>query len=433
MDKSIWSETAQEKREFKKLDKDINCDVLVIGGGMAGIITAYYLMKEGRRVVVVEGNKIGSGMTANTTAVITAQHDMLYKDLIKYYGEKKAKDYLQANLQAVEQFKSLVNEENLDCDFEITPSYLYSREYMLDDEIKALKQLGYEAELVYESDLPYEIRSAVKFNDMAQFHPLKFLYGLAEKLTIYEDTMVKKIKGNMAYTDNGKIQFKQAVVASHFPFINTHGWFFIKMFQKRSYVMALTGIDKFNGTYIDDKEEGFYFRSYNDYLIVGKGEHRTGTKTKSLAELKAFKEKFYPEAEIKCVWANQDCVTLDDMPYIGKYGNLNNVYVTTGFNLWGMTGSMTGSMILKDIMCGRQNEFAKTFSSKRSILRFQLLANIGAVVGNMLIPTIKRCPHLGCALKYNKREHSWDCSCHGSRFESNGKLINNPAVKDTKL
>ena len=259
MDKSIWSETAQGKKGFKKLDKDINCDVLVIGGGMAGIITAYYLMKEGRRVVVVEGNKIGSGMTANTTAVITAQHDMLYKDLIKYYGEKKAKDYLQANLQAVEQFKSLVNEENLDCDFEITPSYLYSREYMLDDEIKALKQLGYEAELVYESDLPYEIRSAVKFNDMAQFHPLKFLYGLAEKLTIYEDTMVKKIKGNMAYTDNSKIQFKQAVVASHFPFINTHGWFFIKMFQKRSYVMALTGIDKFNGTYIDDKEEGFYF------------------------------------------------------------------------------------------------------------------------------------------------------------------------------
>ena len=178
MDKSIWSETAQGKKGFKKLDKDINCDVLVIGGGMAGIITAYYLMKEGRRVVVVEGNKIGSGMTANTTAVITAQHDMLYKDLIKYYGEKKAKDYLQANLQAVEQFKSLVNEENLDCDFEITPSYLYSREYMLDDEIKALKQLGYEAELVYESDLPYEIRSAVKFNDMAQFHPLKFLYGL---------------------------------------------------------------------------------------------------------------------------------------------------------------------------------------------------------------------------------------------------------------
>ena len=181
MDKSIWSETAQGKKGFKKLDKDINCDVLVIGGGMAGIITAYYLMKEGRRVVVVEGNKIGSGMTANTTAVITAQHDMLYKDLIKYYGEKKAKDYLQANLQAVEQFKSLVNEENLDCDFEITPSYLYSREYMLDDEIKALKQLGYEAELVYESDLPYEIRSAVKFNDMAQFHPLKFFYFLSEK------------------------------------------------------------------------------------------------------------------------------------------------------------------------------------------------------------------------------------------------------------
>lgn len=429
MDKSIWSDCSQDKN-FEKLNKDIICDVLVIGGGMAGVLTAYYLQKQGRQVVLVEGDTIGSGMTANTTAVITAQHDMPYKDMIKYYGENKAKHYLDANLQAVEEFKTLVEEEKIDCDFEITPSYMYSREYVLNDEIKALKQLGYDAELVSEIDLPFEIRSAVKFKDMAQFHPLKFLYAIAQQLQVYEKTFVTEIKGNTAYTNGGKIHFKQAVVASHFPFINTHGWFFVKMHQRRSYVLAIKNDSKINGSYIDDKDEGFYFRSYNDYLIIGKGEHRTGTTTKAIEELKAFKEKFYPDAKQVRLWANQDCVTLDDMPYIGHYGNLNNVFVVTGFNLWGMTGSMVGASILKDIMCGKPNEYYKTFETKRRILRTQLFANLGMVLVNMLCPTVKRCPHLGCALKYNKREHSWDCSCHGSRFDDSGKLINNPAMEN---
>lgn len=431
MDKSIWSDFSQDKN-FEKLNKDIICDVLVIGGGMAGVLAAYYLQKQGRQVVLVEGDTIGSGMTANTTAVITAQHDMPYKDMIKYYGENKAKHYLDANLQAVEEFKKLVEEEKIDCDFEITPSYMYSREYVLNDEIKALKQLGYDAELVSEIDLPFEIRSAVKFKDMAQFHPLKFLYAIAQQLQVYEKTFVTEIKGNTAYINGGKIHFKQAVVASHFPFINTHGWFFVKMHQRRSYVLAIKNDSKINGSYIDDKDEGFYFRSYNDYLIIGKGEHRTGTNTKAIEELNAFKEKFYPDAEQVRLWANQDCVTLDDMPYIGHYGNLNNVFVVTGFNLWGMTGSMVGASILKDIMCEKPNEYYKTFVTKRRILRTQLFANLGMVLVNMLYPTVKRCPHLGCALKYNKREHSWDCSCHGSRFDDSGKLINNPAMENKK-
>ena len=190
MDKSVWSEFSQ-KKEFEQLNRDIGCDILVIGGGMAGILTAYYLMREGKNVVLVEGAQIGSGMTANTTAVITAQHDTPYKDLIKYYGEENAKNYLMANLSAVEEFKQLINREQIDCDFEITPSYMYSKDCNLNDEVKALKKLGYDAELVFETELPYDIRSAVKFNDMAQFHPLKFLYKLAEKLKIYENTFLK--------------------------------------------------------------------------------------------------------------------------------------------------------------------------------------------------------------------------------------------------
>ena len=415
------------------MNDNLECDVLVIGGGMAGILTAYYLQKVGRNVVLVEAHTIGSGMTANTTAVITAQHDTMYKDMIANNGFDVAKDYLYANLQAVENFKQLVEDEQIDCDFEITPSYLYSHKHSLEDEVKALHKLGYEAELVQDIDLPFEIKNAVKFKDMAQFHPLKFLYAMAEKLTIYEHTMVKKIDDHTAYFDGGNIKFKQAVVASHFPFVNKHGMFFIKMYQARSYVMAIENADAIGGTYIDDREEGFYFRQYGDLLLVGKGEHRTGMKTRAINELKAFKERYYPDAKMRCMWANQDCITLDDIPYIGEYGNMPDVYVATGFNLWGMTGSMVSANILCEKLCGMENIYEKTFATKRCIFKPQLFANLGMALLNMVYPSVKRCPHLGCALKYNKLEHSWDCSCHGSRFEENGKLINNPALKDKSL
>lgn len=432
MEKSIWKEFS-EKKNFEKLNDNLECDVLVIGGGIAGILTAYYLQKVGRNVVLVEAHTIGSGMTANTTAVITAQHDTMYKDMIANNGFDVAKDYLYANLQAVENFKQLVEDEQIDCDFEITPSYLYSHKHSLEDEVKALHKLGYEAELVQDIDLPFEIKNAVKFKDMAQFHPLKFLYAMAEKLTIYEHTMVKKIDDHTAYFDGGNIKFKQAVVASHFPFVNKHGMFFIKMYQARSYVMAIENADAIGGTYIDDREEGFYFRQYGDLLLVGKGEHRTGMKTRAINELKAFKERYYPDAKMRCMWANQDCITLDDIPYIGEYGNMPDVYVATGFNLWGMTGSMVSANILCEKLCGMENIYEKTFATKRCIFKPQLFANLGMALLNMVYPSVKRCPHLGCALKYNKLEHSWDCSCHGSRFEENGKLINNPALKDKSL
>lgn len=197
--------------------------------------------------------------------------------------------------------------------------------------------------------------------------------------------------------------------------------------------MAIENADAIGGTYIDDREEGFYFRQYGDLLLVGKGEHRTGMKTRAVNELKAFKERYYPDAKMKCMWANQDCITLDDIPYIGEYGNMPDVYVATGFNLWGMTGSMVSANILCEKLCGMENIYEKTFATKRCIFKPQLFANLGMALLNMVYPSVKRCPHLGCALKYNKLEHSWDCSCHGSRFEENGKLINNPALKDKSL
>lgn len=427
---SVWSDF-KEKPRFESLTGDIDCDVLVVGGGMAGILAARKLRERGKNVVVAEAKEIGGGITKNTTAVLSAQHDTPYSKLIELHGLKKAKQYLDANLKAVAEFERLA--KHIDCDFETKPSYLFSKTKDLSFEKDALKRLGYEAELTDKTDLPFEIETAVRFPNMAEFHPLKFLYAVARELNVYEHTAIEDIREHTAYSGQNKIRFKKAVVATHFPFLDRAGWFFIKMHQKRSYVVALEHAADVRGTYIDIEDEGFYFRNYNGLLLVGQGDHRTGTKTNALDNLTNFIKKYYPEAKIRYAWANQDCVTLDDLPYVGRYGSLEDVYTATGFNLWGMTNSMAAADLLADLIDGRKNENEEAFRTNRSVLRAQLIANFGFTLGNLLLPTVKRCPHLGCALKYNKKERTWDCPCHGSRFEEDGRLIDNPAVRDANV
>lgn len=430
MDKSVWSEF-KEKPRFESLNGDVDCDVLVIGGGMAGILTAYLLKRSGRDVMLIEARDIGGGITKNTTAVITAQHDTTYCELIKMHGERKAKDYLDVNLSAVESFREL--SQNIECDFTDKPSYMYSLTEDFSSERAALDKLGYKAELTQNTGLPFKVKSALKYPDMAEFHPLKFLYALARELKIYENTPVDDIKDGVAFVGNFKIRFKQAVVATHFPFIDRTGFYFAKMFQRRSYVVALEDAGDVRGTYIDDQPQGFYWRNYRNLLILGYGEHRPGTKTKAVERLDAFIAEYYPHSKIAYRWANQDCVTLDSVPYVGRYGSLENVYTLTGFNLWGMTGSMVGAKILTDTLNEKKNAYADTFRPDRSVLRLQLFKNIGAAMLDYIYPTVKRCPHMGCALKYNEREHTWDCSCHGSRFEKDGALIDTPAQTDANV
>ncbi len=427
MMKSIWTEFTN-KPNFETLTNDITCDTLVIGGGIAGILAAYMLKKCNKDVVVVESNEIGSGITQNTTAVISAQHDTPYAELIKLHGIDIAEAYLKANLEAVNDFKDIA--KNFDCDFKVEPSYLFSRKENLSWEKDALEKLGYNAELTHSTELPFDVCSAVKFPDMASFHPLKFLYEIATKLKIFEHTKVLDISENIAFTKTNKIKFQNAIVATHFPFINRTGLYFAKMYQMRSYVIALDNVKSLNGTYTDLEEGGYYFRNYKNYLIIGKGDHRTGTNSNAFEQLKEFAHKHFPSSPISYMWANQDCVSLDNLPYVGHYGNLKNVFTMTGFNLWGMTNSMVAAKILADVLDNKENKFSSAFDVDRTILRKQLFVNFGVSMLNFIYPTVKRCPHLGCALKYNKNEHTWDCQCHGSRFDENGKLLDNPAKND---
>ena len=205
------------------------------------------------------------------------------------------------------------------------------------------------------------------------------------------------------------------------------------MYQQRSYVISLELTPAIRGMYLDAAENGLSFRTHGSALLLGGGGHRTGGSGGGWQELEQFAREHYPDRVVTHRWATQDCMTLDSIPYIGNYSaRTPSLYVATGFNKWGMTSSMAAARILTDKLTGKENPYEAVFSPSRSILQPQLAANAAHAVKNLLSFSPRRCPHLGCALKWNPREHSWDCPCHGSRFEADGTLIDNPATGDLK-
>lgn len=429
---SVWSDSVKLP-SFTRLENDIKTDILIIGGGITGILCAFFLHNAGADYVLAEGETICSGITKNTTAKITSQHGFIYDKLIREFGAEKAKMHLNANEEAVEEYRRLC--KSIDCDFETKDNAVYSLndKNKIQKELSALKALDFNAEYCAETPLPFKTAGAVIFKNQAQFNPLKFLAPISEKLNIFEHTQIRKISGNTALTDNCKITANIVIVASHFPFMNRHGSYYLKMYQHRSYVIAYSGAADIGGMYVDEATDGMSFRNYKNLLLIGGGGHRTGKNGGNYTEIENFAKLHYPEAREEYRWATQDCMTLDGAPYIGNYSALTpDIYVATGFNKWGMTSSMLSAMILSDMLQGKKNKYADVFSPSRTIIRPQTAVNFAHAVSGLVSFSKKRCPHMGCSLKYNKAEHTWDCPCHGSRFTENGELIDNPSVKNLK-
>ena len=429
---SVWS-AYSGFRSFPTLDGDKKTDVLIIGGGIAGVLCAYKLKQRGVRCILLEADKICRGVTQNTTAKITSQHGLIYDKLIRNFGEEKARMYLESNEKAIEEFRRLA--KNIPCDFEEKDNVVYSTDNLrkVEKEIKALEIIGYKAEFTKDIPVPVEIEGAVKFKGQAQFNPLKLLSELSKNLEIYENTKVIEVRGNTAITFHGDVVADKIIVATHFPFMNKRGAFLIKLFQERSYVIALENGPQFDGMYVDEATGGYSFRNYKNYILVGGGDHRTGKQGGAYNQIRNFAKIYYPDCFEKYHWATQDCMSLDSVAYIGQYSpKTPSLFVATGFNKWGMTTSMVSANVLADLVTGKDNEYKELYLPSRSILTPQLFVNLGETIINFATPTSKRCPHLGCALKWNSAEHTWDCPCHGSRFTEKGELIENPATEDLK-
>lgn len=451
---SIWEDV--KLPQFPQLNGNIRTDVLVVGGGIAGLLTAYELTASGVNCVVVERNRICGGATSATTAKITSQHRLIYADIAQKYGLERAAMYLAANQRAIRKFAVLSHKFR--CDFEETDSFVYSRtdRHTLEREMKTLGRLHFPAELHDKlpicdvadeqnngksfaqeirkhSILPFEIAGTLNFPRQAQLHPLKFLSQLAATLSIYENTPITDIRGNIAFTPNGEIHAEKIVIATHFPIIDRFGGYYLKMYQSRSSVIAFENAPKFNGYYIDANPNGLNFRNYRELTLLSGGAHRTGTPCQK-EKLVRFVQLAYPKSKIVSSWSTQDCITPDKIPFIGNYGLVkSNLFVTTGFNKWGMTSAMAGAEILRDMILDKENQFAEVFSTNRSIFAKQTMINGLTAVKNLAAPKAPRCKHLGCALVYNSAEHSWDCPCHGSRYDEQGNIIDSPTTRNINV
>lgn len=408
-------------------------DVLVIGGGLAGLLCARRLCELGVDCALVEADTVCGGVTKNTTAKITSQHGLIYGRLLRKLGAERARMYLEANQAALGEYRRLC--AGIDCGFEERDAYVYSLRdrAKLEREVRALETLGIPAELVEEVPLPVPAVGAVRFPGQAQFDPLRFAAAVAGNLRIYEHTPVLELAPRTAVTPEGQITAENMIVCTHFPILNKHGGYFLKMYQRRSYVLALENTPGVEGMYVDEAEDGLSFRSAGGLLLLGGGGHRTGGQGGGWRELKRYAARYYPDSREVARWAAQDCMTLDGVPYIGPYSRrTRGLYAATGFNKWGMTSSMAAAMILGDLVTGRENPWSPVFSPSRSMLHPQLVVNAGTAAWHLLRPAERRCPHMGCALQWNAQERTWDCPCHGSRFTKEGRLIDNPATGNLK-
>ena len=429
---SLWAETAKLP-SFPSLEQDLKTDILIVGGGMAGLLCACALNRACADYALIEADRICGGVTRNTTAKITSQHGLIYDKLIGEYDVETARLYYEANQAAMSSFRRLA--ADYPCQMETKPAFVYTTgsTEKLGKELQALERIGAKAGYRDSLPLPFAVTGAIEFEEQAQFHPLLLAAGIAAGLNIYEHTPARGFEGNTVYTDKVRIEAKKILIATHFPIINKHGGYFLKLFQDRSYVLALENAPDPAGMFIGAEGCGPSIRSSGDLLLFGGGAHPTGKKGGGYAELEALARSCYPGARIKYRWAAQDCMSLDGIPYIGRYGkNTPELYVATGFNKWGMTSSMVSAMILSDLLLERENPYAKVFSPQRSSMHPQLLVNAFHAAANLLTPTRPRCPHMGCALKWNEEEQSWDCPCHGSRFTAEGELLDGPATGNLK-
>ena len=460
---SVWVENT-EIRKREPLPGDMKVPVAVIGAGLTGILTAYYLKQAGIRAVVLESDRIGSGQTKNTTAKITSQHQLVYDRMIRMFGRGMAGHYAAANEAAIGEYERLILEKGIDCDFVRCPACLYSRTgtEQLEREARAAESLGIKASFGTECELPFPVAGVTRFEGQARFHPLKFLAKMAEEVEVYEQTRVLRAEDKRVETDRGCVTAEHIVFAAHFPFVNVPGYYFARMYQERSYVVALKGAETPEGMYLGIDREGLSFRSQGDLLLLGGGSHRTGVNKRGRKDpgdgagsaetwgegrygmLFSRAREFYPECREAARWSAQDCMTLDGIPYIGRFSRRKpDWYVATGFGKWGMTTAMVSARLLTALISGKECPEADVFSPERRFTARAAgeLAVHGAHtvkgLSKHLLPSgkgkvIPNCPHMGCRLEWNPDEESYDCPCHGSRFDREGHLLDGPAQTDCK-
>jgi glycine/D-amino acid oxidase-like deaminating enzyme/nitrite reductase/ring-hydroxylating ferredoxin subunit len=488
---SFWIDSTPET-DFPSLIDNLLVDVAIVGAGIAGLTAAVLLKRSGLSVAVIESKRVAKGVSGHTTAKLTSLHQLIYAELIDKFGEEKARLYGESNEAAIAQVAALVAEEQIDCDFSRQSNYTYAdttdQLNKVVAEVEAAKKLGLPASLVQEASLPFPIAGAVKFENQAQFHVRKYLLHLAKSIPsdnsyLFENTKVETVEQNnpcQVITDKGTLRAQKVLITTHLPILD-RGLYFAKTYPKRSYIIGarIESAQAPQGMFIGSGKDYNSIRTtpYQDglLLLIGGGGHKVGTVTNTeerYLKLEQFARTNFGIDTFDYRWSTQDMVSFDKIPYIGKLTPLDeNIYVATGFSLWGMSNGTLSGMLLRDLVLGKSNPWAELYDSTRAtpFLTPQSIKeniNVGTHwVGDRLkgltnsvadvksnegkVITLKGekiaayrdetgnlhavsavCSHLACIVGWNNAEKSWDCPCHGARFNLDGEVIHGPAIKN---
>jgi glycine/D-amino acid oxidase-like deaminating enzyme/nitrite reductase/ring-hydroxylating ferredoxin subunit len=489
---SLWVKTTPET-SYPALEREASYDAIVIGGGITGLTTAYLLKREGLKVALLEAGRIASGVTGYTTAKVTALHALIYQELLSKHGQELTSTYGRANAAAVERIVDIATAEEIDCDLERRDAYTFAASTDGIDAVRreadAVREAGLAAELVDRAPLPFPA-TAVRMANQAEFHPRKYCIGLAAAIDggkgkVFEHSRVSEVEEKKTVvrvkTEKETLSTENVVVATQLPFMGD-GMFYAKTYPLRAYAVAIpTKEDAIEGMFISAESPSRSLRTYRagkkTWVIVSGESHKVGQDPEPEEHYEALarwaKEKLPGAGEPEFRWSAQDYVSVDGVPYIGPLTKENErVFVATGFRKWGMTNGTVAAHIICDAIMSRENQWAEAFDStrvkpRRAVKDFvKENANVArhlvldkALASETTLESLTAgeaafvdlegetaaayrdergelhvvspdCTHMGCRLSWNKAECSWDCPCHGSRFDPDGRVIQGPANQD---
>lgn len=467
---SYWLATTPESN-YPVLPGDINVDVAIIGGGIVGITSAFLLKQAGVSVALIEAGRIITGVTGYTTAKITSQHDLIYNRLISQLGRGQAKQYAESNQAAIDRIEYIVRSWDISCDFAHKPAYIYAgsedSEQKILDEVRAARSLGLPASFESNPPLPFETYGSVRFSNQAQFHPRKYLCAVAREIEgdgcyIFENTRALGIEGGspvIIKTDKGTVRAGNVIQATHYPIVDKPGKLSEKLSQSMSYALGVRIEEPFpEGMFINAEKPGRSLRSQPAeggelILVVGDG-HSTGNgkPTKEhYRHLEKWARSIYNVRSIDYRWSTEDVMPQDGVPLIGRLTpESEHSYIATGFQKWGMTTGTAAAIILTDLILDRDNPWTEVYDPSRSEPAepfpiqeevSRLASGEGAIIQRgeekvaayrdpqgVLYTLNPSCRHMGCTVSWNDAEKTWDCPCHGSRYNARGEVILSPTV-----
>jgi glycine/D-amino acid oxidase-like deaminating enzyme/nitrite reductase/ring-hydroxylating ferredoxin subunit len=478
---SLWLATAGQTG-YPSLAGDVEVDVAVIGGGVAGLTAALALKRGGLTVAVLEASRVGTGVTGHTTGKVTSLHRLAYAELAERHGASTARSYGEANQAALEHIARTVSEENIDCSFRRVSNYTYAESQDAADLVRTeadlAARLGLPCSFTTDVPLPFPVRAAVRFDGQAQLHALKYLQGLAAAVDgdgsfVFEASRVSGLRDGapgVVDTERGSVRAHDIIVATNVPF-GDQGSFETRCYPHRSYIVASRAqLPAMDATFISADEP---LRSIltidvegTSYVLTGGEGHRVtdgGDSADRYARLAAFSRDRLGAGNAEFRWSTQDIMTVDGLPYVGLMSSGGkHVHVITGLRKWGLTNGTAAALILADTLSGRRNPWAAVFDSNRptpqgaeipALLRETKPQAAGKPAPGLPAPgegtvvdadgepvavyahpdgklqaVSAVCTHLGCTVGFNAEDATWDCPCHGSRFATDGTVIQGPAT-----